>query len=197
VRVLIDTLAHKINFSCIRIDGSHAAISPKLVFLLASLNSLTNLVPPVKRSYPLLAVFLVIVFAAAAVGWFYPPGDWYADLWKPSWTPPNWLFGPVWTVLYVLIAIAGWMIFSQPDPASAKYLWISQLILNALWSWLFFGLHNTWLALLDIVALVACIAVLVIVSYQRQRVASWLLLPYLIWVAYASTLNAAITFGNP
>ena len=153
--------------------------------------------PPVKQSYLLLAVFMVIVFAVAAVGWFYKPGDWYVALWKPAWTPPNWVFGPVWTVLYVLIGIAGWMIFSRPSPSSAKYLWVSQLILNALWSWLFFGLHNTLLALLDIVALVACIAVLIIVSYQRQRMVSWLLLPYLAWVAYASTLNAAIAFGNP
>lgn len=153
--------------------------------------------PTAKRSYPLLAVFLVIVFAAAAFGVLFPPGAWYASLWTPPWTPPNWLFGPVWTVLYVLIAIAGWMIFSQPGSTSARYLWVSQLVLNALWSWLFFGVHLTWLALLDIVALVACVAALVVGSYRRQRVVSWLLLPYLVWVAYASTLNAAIVAGNP
>jgi tryptophan-rich sensory protein len=142
-------------------------------------------------------LFLVIVFAAASTGALFPPGDWYAGLWKPFWTPPNWVFAPAWTVLYVLIAIAGWMIFSQRGPAPAKYLWGSQLILNALWSWIFFGLHKPVLALLDIAALLACIAALVIVSYPRQRTVSWLLLPYLAWVAYASTLNAAIVFGNP
>jgi tryptophan-rich sensory protein len=152
---------------------------------------------PASRSYPLLALFVLIVFAVAAVGWFFKPGDWYAALWKPFWTPPNWLFGPVWTVLYVFIAIAGWMIFSQPGTAPARYLWSAQLILNGLWSWLFFGLHHTRLALLDIVALVACIAMLAFVSYQRQPRVTWLIAPYLVWVAYASTLNAAIVFGNP
>ena len=153
--------------------------------------------PPAKDSYLLLALFLVIVFAVASTGWFFQPGAWYLTLWKPAWTPPNWLFPPVWTVLYVFIAIAGWMIFSRSSPTLAKYLWVAQLILNGLWSWLFFGLHHTFLGLVDIAALVACIAALVIVTYPRQRMVSWLLLPYLVWVAYASTLNAAIAFGNP
>lgn len=152
---------------------------------------------PAKRSYPLLAAFLLVVFAVAAFGALFPPGEWYAALWKPPWTPPNWLFGPVWTLLYILMAIAGWLIFSRPGSASARYLWLSQLVLNALWSWLFFGLHLTWIALLDIVALVACVAALVILSFRPQRTVSWLLLPYLVWVAYASTLNAAIVAGNP
>lgn len=150
-----------------------------------------------KSSYLSLALFLAIVFAVAAVGSFFPPDDWYAALWKPSWTPPGWLFGPVWTVLYLLIAIAGWMIFSYTDLASAKFLWSVQLVLNALWSWFFFGLHEPWLALFDIVALTICIAALVIVLYPSRPVVSWLLLPYLAWVAYAATLNVGIVFGNP
>ena len=153
--------------------------------------------PSSKPSYLLLALFLAIVFAAAAVGGVFQPDGWYAALWKPSWTPPNWVFGPVWTVLYVFIAIAGWIIFSQPEAVLARYLWGTQLVLNAIWSWLFFGLHNTLLALLDIAALVVCIAILTIVSYRSLRVVTWLLLPYLVWVGYASTLNAGIAFGNP
>ncbi len=153
--------------------------------------------PTVNRSVPLLALFILIVFVVAAGGWFFKPGAWYAEIWKPAWTPPNWLFPVVWPVLYVLIAIAGWLIFSRPDTTGAKYLWGVQLVLNGIWTWIFFGLHDTMLALLDIVALLACIAAVMIVSYRKQRSVSWLFLPYLVWIAYAASLNGAIAFGNP
>lgn len=152
---------------------------------------------PARSSYRRLMLFMAIVFAVAVIGRYFSPGEWYAALWKPPWTPPNWLFGPVWTVLYLMIAIAGWKLYSVPDTAAARLLWAAQLVLNALWSWLFFGLHAPWAALADILALAACIAALMAASYRRVRPAFWLLLPYLVWVTYAVTLNAAIAYRNP
>ncbi len=150
-----------------------------------------------KRSYALLVVFLAIVALAASSGVMFRPGEWYAALAKPPWTPPDWVFGPVWAVLYVFIAIAGWIIFSLPGTRLARGLWVAQLALNALWSFLFFGLQSTWLALADIVALMVCISFLMYVADTVSRTAMWLLAPYLAWVGYAFTLNAAIVLGNP
>src|SRR5687768_7302876 len=99
-----------------------------------------------------LIVFIALVAAAAVTGAQFEPGEWYAQLTKPSWTPPNWLFGPVWTALYVAIAIAGWRAWvstgARWTPALAA--WVVQLVLNTLWSWLFFGLHKPGLALFDL-----------------------------------------------
>ncbi len=150
-----------------------------------------------KRSYALLVVFLAVVALAASSGVMFRPGEWYAALAKPPWTPPDWVFGPVWAVLYVFIAIAGWIIFSLPGTRLARGLWVAQLALNALWSFLFFGLQSTWLALADIVALMVCISFLMYVADTVSRTAMWLLAPYLAWVGYAFTLNAAIVLGNP
>jgi len=149
------------------------------------------------RSWPMLAVFLALVALAASTGVVFQPGEWYAGLAKPPWTPPNWVFGPVWALLYVLIAVAGWIVFSIPGTGIARGLWVAQLALNALWSFLFFGLQSTWLALADIVALMVCIAFLMYAADAASRVVTWLLAPYLAWVGYAFMLTAAILLGNP
>ncbi len=148
-----------------------------------------------ERSYLMLAVYVLLVAAVAAFGAQFEPGDWYAQLSKPVWTPPNWLFGPVWTVLYIAIAVAGWLIHYGASGV-LKYLWALQLLLNGIWSWLFFGLHLTGLALVDITALIMCIAALLIVARRVMQTVVWLLLPYLAWVSYAATLNAAIYLNN-
>jgi tryptophan-rich sensory protein len=148
-----------------------------------------------ERSFPILAVYVLLVAAVAAFGAQFEPGDWYAQLSKPAWTPPNWLFGPVWTILYILIAVAGWLIHYGANPV-LKYLWALQLLLNGIWSWLFFGLHLTGLALVGITALIVCIATLLMVAKRCMQPIVWLLLPYLAWVGYAATLNAAIYLSN-
>ena len=148
-----------------------------------------------ERSYLVFAIYVLLVAAVAAFGAQFAPGDWYAQLNKPAWTPPNWVFAPAWTILYLLIAVAGWQIHYAHIPA-LKFLWALQLILNGIWSWLFFGLHRTGLALADITALTVCIAALLMVAYPAQRRVAWLLLPYLVWVGYAASLNAAIYLGN-
>jgi tryptophan-rich sensory protein len=143
-----------------------------------------------------LILFILIVAGVAYSGAHFQPGEWYAHLEKPGWTPPNWIFPPVWGALYVMIAIAGWLIFSL-DGRTLQTLWILQLVLNGLWSWLFFGLHQTGLALVDILAMFTCIGSILALSYKASTPVFWLMAPYLAWVGYASTLNAAIYFLNP
>ncbi len=149
-----------------------------------------------RRSILMLLLFVLIVAAVAMSGAQFQPGEWYAHLAKPGWTPPNWLFPLAWSALYLMIAVAGWLLFSGTD-LTLKLLWVIQLVLNGLWSWLFFGLHLTGLGLVDILAMFGCIAALLVLSRKRAMAVSWLMAPYLVWVGYASTLNAAIYLLNP
>jgi benzodiazapine receptor len=140
-----------------------------------------------------LAIFAVTVAAAAAFGAQFQQGAWYASLVKPSWNPPGAVFGPVWTVLYVSIAIAGWRVWCAVKRVDAVVvLWIVQLVLNAAWSWLFFGLHRPDLALADIVLLLIAIVAFIATARRRDAVASWLFIPYALWVAFATALNFTI-----
>jgi len=142
-------------------------------------------------------VFLLLCVATASLGVLFPPGEWYAALAKPAWTPPNWLFGPVWSVLYLMIAVSGWLIWRASGPSAPMALWAGQLLLNALWSPLFFGLHRPALALVDIGALWVLIVGTIVAAWPVQRVAAALLVPYGVWVSYAAALNAALWRLNP
>lgn len=145
-----------------------------------------------------LIVFLAAVAAAALTGSRFSPGDWYEALVKPPWNPPNWLFGPVWTLLYIGIAVAGWRVWrASPRLSPALTLWIVQLVLNTAWSWLFFGLHRPGLAFVDITLLLLTIVAFVFAARPLDRVASWLFVPYGLWVAYAASLNLYIWRFNP
>jgi translocator protein len=143
---------------------------------------------------PSLLIFLAMVAAVALVGSQFGPGPWYAALQKPSWTPPNWLFGPVWTVLYIATAVAGWSVWRSKAISVTKpiLLWLLQLILNGLWSWLFFGLRRPELALIDIIALLITICWFIATASRTSRVAAWLFVPYALWVGFATALNFAI-----
>lgn len=144
-----------------------------------------------------LVIFIAVVAAAAATGARFEPGDWYAQLAKPPWTPPSWLFAPVWTVLYIMIAIAGWRVWrSAGSKSPALFVWVLQLLLNTLWSWLFFGLHRPGIALLDLSLLLVCIVAFIALAFQHSRLASWLFVPYLLWVAFAGALNLSIVLRN-
>ncbi|PKK83250.1 MAG: hypothetical protein CVT49_09600 [candidate division Zixibacteria bacterium HGW-Zixibacteria-1] len=123
------------------------------------------------------------------------PGEWYQALAKPTWTPPGWIFGPVWTLLYISMGVAAWLIWRQAGFSAAALplaVFLIQLLLNGLWSWFFFGMQNPGLAFVDIVALWIAILATVILFWMRQPTAGWLLLPYLAWVRFASALNFAI-----
>ena len=141
-----------------------------------------------------LLIFIAMAAAAALVGTQFGPGPWYVALQKPSWTPPNWLFAPVWTVLYVAIAVAGWSVWRSKAVSVTKpiLIWLLQLVLNGLWSWLFFGLHRPDLALVDIFALFITIGWFIASASKISRVAAWLFVPYALWVGFATALNFAI-----
>ena len=146
-----------------------------------------------------LAAFVIIVALAGLFGAQFEPGAWHAALDKPAWNPPNAVFGPVWTTLYLLIAIAGWRLWPQRHDRrvrAALWLWLLQMLLNATWSWLFFGLRLPLLALFDIIVLLAVIIAFIGVSRPRDRVAALLFVPYATWVAFAAVLNASIWWLN-
>ena len=147
------------------------------------------------RSALALAGWLALSFAAAAVGGFFLPGEWYAGLQKPSWNPPNWIFGPVWTALYTIMAIAAWLIWKRGGFAGqnvALSLFLAQLLFNALWSPLFFGLRQPALAFADILLLWLTLLGTVAAFWKVRPLAGALLVPYLAWVAFASALNFAL-----
>jgi benzodiazapine receptor len=144
------------------------------------------------RSVLALAGWLALCFGAATFGALFMPGEWYAQLRKPSWNPPSWLFGPVWTALYFMMASAAWLIWRRGGFAAnlrPLSLFLAQLVFNALWSWLFFGLKNPALAFVDIVCLWLGILLTLLSFWTVHRTAALLLAPYLAWVSFAAVLN--------
>ena len=138
--------------------------------------------------------WLTACFLAASLGAFFMPGEWFAALRKPSWNPPAWIFGPVWTALYAMMAVAAWLVWKRGGFATqrrALALFLIQLALNAAWTPLFFGLHWLGVAFGEIIFLWLGIAATLIAFRQVNRIAAWLLVPYLAWVSFAAALNFA------
>ena len=144
----------------------------------------------------LIAFVFVTLGGGLAIGALARPGDWHARLRKPSFNPPNWVFAPVWTVLYVLIAVAGWRVFSREPHGAAVVIWGVALVLNFLWSPVFFGLHRPAAALAIVIGLLAAIVAFIVLAWPLDRVAALLFLPYAVWVTFATALNAAIVRLN-
>jgi len=147
------------------------------------------------RSLVGLVGWLLISFAAGLIGSQFRPGAWYASLVKPAWTPPDAVFAPVWTVLYVLMGVAAWLVWRRMGFAGASValaLFIAQLILNGLWSYLFFGIHRIDLALLEIIILWVAILVVAMLFWHEDRLAGVLMIPYLLWAGFATGLNFAL-----
>jgi len=137
-------------------------------------------------------VFAGLVAAAASFGALYMPGPWYEALTRPTWTPPNWLFGPVWTALYVMIAIAGWRVWNAKGFSPLLVVWAVGLVLNALWSWIMFNQHEIGWALVDIWLILASIFAFIVLAWPVDRIAAWLFVPYGLWVSFATALNFAL-----
>jgi translocator protein len=137
----------------------------------------------------LLAV--VVVAVLGSLGTETGPGTWYDDLEQPAWNPPDWLFGPVWSVLYVLMAVAAWLVWRAGGRAELVPYGL-QLALNLAWTWVFFAGEAPWPGVVVIAALVVAIAVTIAAFRRRSTIAAWLLAPYLAWVLYATALNVAI-----
>ena len=147
---------------------------------------------------------IIAVATASVIGQLatYPNlAPWYAGLIKPSFNPPNWVFAPVWTTLYVLMAFAVWRILRRPE-ASAERRWalilfFAQLALNAAWSWMFFAAHNPLLGLINIVPQILVILATIVAFYRVDKIAAWCLVPLAAWVCFATVLNFAIWKLNP
>jgi len=137
--------------------------------------------------------FLVLVIGGGlAIGYVTAPGEWFAGLAKPSFNPPGWLFAPVWTILYVLIAVAGWRVWRLDAKGWPMRLWWVQLVLNFAWPPVFFRAHRLDASVVIILLLLATIVAFIITARRLDRAASWLFVPYALWVAFASFLNIAI-----
>lgn len=138
------------------------------------------------------AIFALLVLLTAMSGALFKPGPWYQTLQKPNWTPPNWAFPVVWTILYVMIAYAGYEIWTKAGWSTAMSLWAVQLVLNGAWSFFFFGLKRMDLALVDVGLLWLSIAGFIVVAWPISTVASLLFVPYLAWVSTAALLNFTV-----
>ena len=147
-------------------------------------------------------MWLLLAFAAAAVGALASAGasEFYGELVRPSWAPPGRMFGPVWTVLYALMGVAAWLVWRARGFGGARnalVLFVVQLGANALWTWLFFAWRQGGLAFAEILLLLALILATVILFWRVNRLAAALLLPYLLWVSFASALTLSIWRLNP
>ncbi len=145
-------------------------------------------------------VFFGACFVTALSGAIFTPGEWYDSLDKPSWQPPSWLFGPVWSVLYIMIAVSGWLVWQERDMHLMTVPMVAysiQLVLNFMWSALFFGARRMDYALFEVVLLWLSILATILVFLPISATAAYLLLPYLAWVSFAAFLNLTMLRLNP
>ncbi len=143
----------------------------------------------------MLVVSIALVTAAASVGGIFGIGDWYRTLVKPAWNPPNWIFGPVWSALYLAMAVAAWLIWRKRGTHSvglALGLYAAQLALNAAWTAIFFGAHQMGWGFAEIALLDALILACALAFWPVSRTASLLMAPYFAWVSFASLLNLSL-----
>ncbi|MEO6871252.1 MAG: TspO/MBR family protein [Chthoniobacterales bacterium] len=144
------------------------------------------------KSIGVLVLWIALTFVAPALGFRAKPDEWFASLTKPGFNPPSWVFAPVWTILYLLMAIATWLVWRQGGWERQTFplsLYLVQLVLNAAWTPLFFGAHRIGLALIDIVLQWLAIAATLFVFARVDALAAWLFVPYLAWVSFATVLN--------
>ncbi|MGQ0456298.1 MAG: TspO/MBR family protein [Hyphomicrobium sp.] len=142
--------------------------------------------------YGSLVVFLALVFAAASSGAIFQPGAWYDALNKPTWTPPDWAFPVAWTILYIMIAVAGWFAWRAGGWSTAMAIWGVGLVLNALWSYFMFGRQDITLALADVIGLWIATAAFIVAAWGLDTRAAYLFMPYLVWVSFAGALNFVV-----
>ncbi len=133
--------------------------------------------------------FVLVTFCAPAIGAISPPGDWYMTIEKPSWNPPGWVFGPVWTFLYFAMATAAWRVWRKNGWALAMALYGVQLVFNAAWTPVFFGAHQIGWALVVIVLLWLAAVATAVAFFRADKLSGALMVPYLMWLSFATFLN--------
>ena len=149
-----------------------------------------------------LIVSIAVCFLAAAIGGFATTssvGGWYAAINKPTWNPPAWIFGPVWSMLYLMMGVSAWLVWKNSGFQNSRLAlgaFVFQLLLNVIWSVLFFGLRQPGWAFVEIIALWIAIAVTISLFYGHSKLAAGLLVPYLLWVTFAAGLNFTIWSMN-
>ena len=150
-----------------------------------------------QKNWLTLVGFIVLVLCGGtAIGFATLPGAWYQSLVKPAFNPPNWIFGPVWTILYVMIAVAGWRLWEHHRSSAAMKIWWLALVLNFLWSPTFFGMQQLGLAFVIIVAMLLSIFAFIFQSAKLDRTSALLFIPYAAWVSFATLLNASLWHLN-
>jgi translocator protein len=151
-----------------------------------------------RESWLSLLPFVVVCLAVAGIGALFTNSSvktWYPQLHRPEWTPPNWIFGPVWTTLYLMMAFSAWLIWRGSSWSAARFallLFAIQLVLNMLWSAVFFGMRRIGPAFAEILLLWMMIIATTVAFYSLSLLAAWLLIPYIAWVGLASYLNFRI-----
>lgn len=143
-----------------------------------------------------LGFVLLTLGGGLLIGTVSMPDGWFAALQKPSFQPPNWVFGPVWSILYVLIGVSGAQLYLRNPSSTAMKLWWGQLVLNFLWSPAFFALHMPGVALVIVGLLLLTLGTLIVTAFRESRTAALMLLPYGLWVSFATLLNGAIVVLN-
>ncbi len=142
-----------------------------------------------------LLAWVAVCFLTAWIGSRFSPGEWYLQIQKPPWTPPGYLFGPVWSMLYLTMGVAAWLVWRRAGFSGASLaltLFVAQLILNGTWSWIFFGMQRPGVAFAEILVLWSMILVTMIAFWRVTSIAGILFLPYLAWVTFAAFLNYSI-----
>ena len=151
------------------------------------------------NKYISLALILLVTFVASGIGGFVTSSlkePWYSEIILPTFNPPSWVFGPVWTILYILMSVAAWIAWSKISDKKILKIYFVHLFFNAIWSVIFFGFHQVLIALIDLIIILAFIIWLMKIYYQINKISFVLMTPYLLWSSYALVLNATIFYLN-
>ena len=153
----------------------------------------------IKNKYLSLALILLVTFVASGIGSFVTSSfkePWYSEILLPSFNPPSWVFGPVWTTLYIFMSIAAWSAWKQTSDKKILQIYFIHLFFNSMWSVIFFGFHQIFVALIDLGIILIFIIWLMKIYYQVNKISFLLMIPYLLWSSYALMLNVAIFYLN-
>ena len=152
-----------------------------------------------KNKYLSLGLILLVTFLASGIGSFVTSSfkePWYSEILLPTFNPPSWVFGPVWTTLYILMSLAAWLAWKQTSDKKILQIYFIHLFFNSLWSIIFFGFHQIFIALIDLGIIIIFIIWLMKIYYQVNKISFLLMIPYLLWSSYALMLNVAIFYLN-